>query len=381
MLDQLFVNLSQTIQDVLAPYLPEALQNLVAALIPIVGILLLGPLVMMYLTWLERKLVARIQNRIGPNRVGIFGLLQPMADGIKMLTKEDIVPANADRLMHFLSPAIIVAPAMVAWAVLPFGRGMIAADLDLGILFFMAIGAIATICIFMAGWASNNKYSLLGAMRGVAQLVSYEVPMVMSVIVVVMMAGSFSTQAIVDAQAGGWFILTPWGLVGFLIFFLAGAAETNRTPFDLAEAESEIVAGFHTEYSGMKFALFFMAEYLNVFAICAMTSTLFLGGWQGPSILPSWLWFFIKTYALISVLMWFRGTLPRLRIDQLMGLAWKVMLPFALVNIVIAGLWYFIENPVMKWVIGVALVVITFILVVWAHGPGIARKREYQLVD
>jgi NADH-quinone oxidoreductase subunit H len=270
---------------------------------------------------------------------------------------------------------------MVAWAVLPFGRGMIAADLDLGILFFMAIGAIATICIFMAGWASNNKYSLLGAMRGVAQLVSYEVPMVMSVIVVVMMAGSFSTQAIVDAQAGGWFILTPWGLVGFLIFFLAGAAETNRTPFDLAEAESEIVAGFHTEYSGMKFALFFMAEYLNVFAICAMTSTLFLGGWQGPSILPSWLWFFIKTYALISVLMWFRGTLPRLRIDQLMGLAWKVMLPFALVNIVIAGLWYFIENPVMKWVIGVALVVITFILVVWAHGPGIARKREYQLVD
>lgn len=382
-MDQLFVSLTGKVQEILASILPDFLDFLAPIALPLLGILLFAPFVMMYLTWLERKLVARIQNRIGPNRVGPFGLLQPIADGIKMLTKEDVIPEGADRFMHFLAPAVIVAPAMLTWAVLPFGRNMIAADIAVGVLYFIAISGLAEIAIFIAGWGSNNKFSLLGAMRSIAQMLSYEIPMVLSVAVVVMMVGSLSTSAIVEAQSGwggfNWFIFRPWGLVGFVIFFLAGAAETNRTPFDLAEAESEIVAGFHTEYSGMKFALFFMAEFISVFSICALASTLFLGGWQGP-FLPSWAWFFLKTYTLIGVLMWFRGTFPRLRVDQLLGFAWKGLLPMAFVNILSMGLWEFVPRP-WNYVVSTSLLVIAFFLIVYGNSSDLAKKRTYVLAD
>lgn len=305
------------------------------------GLLVFLPFTMMYLTWLERKIVGRLQSRYGPNRVGKFGLLQPIADGIKMLMKEDVVPEGADRILHLLAPVLVVVPALLIFSVIPFGRGLIAADLNVGVVFFLAISSLSTIAIFVAGWASRNKFSLLGAMRVAAQIISYEVPLVFSLVVVIMMAGSLSTSEIVKAQEGLWFCFTPWGFLGFLIFFISGIAEVNRCPFDIPEGESEIVAGFHTEYSGMKFALFYMAEFLSAFALCALAVTLFFGGWIGP-VLPSWVWFFIKTYALYFMLVWVRGTLPRLRVDQLMGFAWKFLFPISLVNILLTGIWYFI---------------------------------------
>lgn len=343
----MFVNLKYTILKV-AGFLPEPLQIILCIVLSIIGIAILGPVTMMYLTLLERKIIARMQNRIGPNRVGKWGLLQPLADGIKMLTKEDIVPFKADPVLHFLAPILIVAPSLLVFAVVPFGRNMTAVDLNVGLLFFIAISSTSTIAIFMASWGSHNKYSILGGMRSVAQMISYELPMVLSVVPVILIAGSLSTNDIVLAQSGWngmkWFVFTPWGLFGFIIFFLCGVAEVNRSPFDLAEAESELVAGFHTEYSGMKFALFYMAEFMSSFTVCGLSATLFLGGWQGPAFLPSWGWFFLKTYALIFVMIWFRGTLPRLRVDQLMGLAWKFLLPLTLINILAAGFWYYLPK-------------------------------------
>ena len=297
-LDPIFVNLKQALLNFSAGFLPEWTVVFISIFVSIGTFAVLGPVTMMYLTWFERKLIAPIQNRIGPNRVGIFGLLQPIADGIKMLTKEDIVPEGADRTVHLLAPVVIVIPALLVFSVLPFGRNMTAVDLNVGLLFFIAVSGTSTIAIFMGSWASRNKFSLLGGMRSVAQLVSYEIPMVLSVVPVILATGSLSTVDIVEAQGGWgglkWFVFTPWGLVGFVIFYLAGVAECNRTPFDIPEGESEIVAGFHTEYSGMKFALFYMAEFMNSFTLSGLAATLFLGGWQGP-FLPSWLWFFLKT--------------------------------------------------------------------------------------
>lgn len=348
-MDQIFVNLKYGILNFAGQFLPEWMLALLSVKISIVAIAILGPVTMMYLTLLERKVIGRMQNRIGPNRVGKWGLLQPLADGIKMLTKEDVVPAKADKVLHFLAPICIVIPALLIFAVIPFGRGMTAADLNVGLLFFIAVSSTSTIAILMASWGSHNKFSLIGGFRSVAQMISYEVPMVLSVVPVILAVGSLSTNDIVLAQGGWhglkWFVFTPWGLFAFMIFFLCGVAECNRSPFDLAEGESEIVAGFHTEYSGMKFALFYMAEFMNSFTISALTATLFLGGWQGP-FLPSWLWLFLKTYALIFVMIWFRGTLPRVRIDQMMGLAWKFFLPLTLINILVAGLWFFTTRPV-----------------------------------
>jgi NADH-quinone oxidoreductase subunit H len=339
---------------------------------------------MMYLTWFERKLVGRIQNRIGPNRVGKFGLLQPIADGVKMLTKEDIVPDGADKVVHFLAPVVVVIPALLVFSVLPFGRNMVAVDLNVGLLFFVAISATTTIAIFMGSWASRNKFSLLGGMRAVAQLVSYEVPMVLSLVPAVLAAESLSTVAIVEAQGGWgglqWFVFTPWGFAAFLLFYLCGVAECNRTPFDIPEAESEIVAGFHTEYSGMKFALWYMAEFMNMFTISALTATLYLGGYQGP-ILPSWAWFMIKTYALVFVMMWFRGTLPRLRVDQLMGLAWKFLLPFTLVNILVTCLWFFIPGLLLRLGVSIGILVAAFWVLVKLNRPFVPEKRVYQFAE
>ena len=375
-LDQIFVLAKHAIINWTNAFLPSWSVVFISILISVTAIAVFGPVTMMYLTLLERKLVGRIQNRYGPNRVGPWGLLQPIADGIKMLTKEDIVPEKADKFAHFLAPIVIVIPALLIFSVIPFGRGMIATDLSIGILFFLALSSTTTIWIFVASWASRNKFSLLGGMRSVAQMISYEIPMVLSIVPVLLVVGSFSTVAIVEAQNNWrWFVFTPWGIAGFLVFFLTGVAEVNRTPFDLPEGESEIVAGFHTEYSGMKFALFYMAEFMNTFSISGIVATAYLGGWQGPW-LPSWLWFFIKTYALIFTMMWFRGTFPRLRVDQLMGFAWKFLLPVTLVNIFITGIWITLKSP-ENYIVSTIILLLSLVILYWANRPEIPKKRTY----
>jgi NADH-quinone oxidoreductase subunit H len=377
MIDQIFVNITKWIVDLTGKFLPSWMNIFVAILIPIVALVAFAPLMMMYLTLLERKLIGRIQNRYGPNRAGKWGLLQPIADGVKMFTKEDIVPDKADKFAHLLAPIAIVIPALLIFAVLPFGRNMIAVDLSIGIFFFLALSSTTTIWIFIAAWGSRNKFSLLGGMRSVAQMVSYEVPMVLAVVPVLLVSGSFSTVTVVNAQSGlNWFVFTPWGLVGFIVFFLTAVAEVNRTPFDLPEGESEIVAGFHTEYSGMKFALFYMAEYMNVFSVSALVATLYLGGWQGPW-LPSWFWFGAKTLALICVMMWFRGTFPRLRVDQLMAFAWKFLLPLTLINLMVAAIWIKLEAPV-NYLVTAGILLVSLVILYWANRPQIPKKRTYR---
>lgn len=291
----------------------------------------------MFLIWLERKVSAHIQSRLGPMRVGWHGSLQSIADTIKLLLKEDIVPSGADKAVWWLAPFVATVPAVMAFVVVPFGRNLIVKDLNVGILYIIAVGSISTLGIMMAGWGSNNKYSLLGGMRSVAQIISYEVPLLISIITVIMHAESLSMQKIVQAQHNLWFIFYPNLALSFLIYIICSTAEVNRAPFDIPEAESELVAGFHTEYSGMKFAMFFVAEYTNLFIISAIAATLFLGGWQGP-ILPPFIWFLIKVYAVIFVLMWVRWTFPRVRSDQLMAFAWKVLMPIVLVNLAVTGL-------------------------------------------
>ncbi|MDP2952684.1 MAG: NADH-quinone oxidoreductase subunit NuoH [Chloroflexota bacterium] len=330
----LFPNLGALLQQGLTASLPAWLAYLAIGLINIVVVVGFVVTMVMVLTYMERKVVGRFQIRYGPNRVGPVGILQPVADAVKLLLKEDIVPASADRWVHWLAPVVVFVPTLMFFAVIPFQKGAIIADLNIGILYIIAIGSMGVIGIFMAGWASNNKYSLVGALRGIAQLVSYEVPMVLSVIGVVMVAGSLSMVKIVEAQGIPFILLQP---IGFLIYFIAASAELNRSPMDLLEAESEIVAGYHTEYSGMKWALFFLAEYGNGLAVAAIATTLFLGGWKGP-ILPPYLWFLIKVLAVFFLFLWTRATLPRLRVDQLMGLAWKFLFPLALLNILITGL-------------------------------------------
>ncbi len=283
--------------------------------------------------WLERRLIGRIQVRPGPNRAGPFGLLQPIADMIKILTKEDIVPGWGDRLVFWLAPLVAFVPVLLIFAVVPFWNGALLADLNIGILYILAVSSVASVGIFMAGWSSGNKYALIGAMRNIAQLISYEIPMVISLAAVVLVAGSLSLNEIVAAQDIPYILIQP---LGFTIFFIAALAEANRTPFDLVEADSEIVAGFNIEYSGMKFASLMLTEYAEVVAISAIATSLFLGGWRGP-FLPPFLWFVIKMFAVFFVLIWIRGTLPRLRIDQVMAFAWKFLLPLALINLVVTG--------------------------------------------
>src|SRR5580765_7294032 len=344
-LDQIFV----TINHLITGLVPEAWRPMVSAVISIAGIIGVFASLFAVTTVFERKGLGRIQNRYGPNRVGPFGFLQPAADGIKALIKEDVVPRAADKVIHFLAPLMVVLPAFMVYAVLPIGRNMVLTDFDAGVLFFFAVGAATELSVFMAGWSSRNKYSLLGAMRAIAQMISYEVPLILSAVTVIMIVGSLSTTKIINAQAGfsgwlpNWFVLTPWGLAGFILFMIAAAAESNRSPFDLPEGESEIIAGYYIEYSGFKFALFFLGEYIGLFAISGLAITLFLGGWHAPlpflTWIPSYVWFFSKLLALICLFIWVRGTLPRLRMDQLMNFAWKFMLPLALINIVVTGIW------------------------------------------
>ena len=362
-LDQIFVALKHW----LLGWLPEGWQPLASAILSLLPILVAFPTLFAITTWLERKGLARVQNRYGPNRAGPFGWLQPAADGIKALTKEDLVPRAADKVVHFLAPVVLVIPVFLSFAVLPVGRNMIAVDMDAGLLFFFAVGAATELSVFMAGWSSRNKYALLGAMRAIAQMVSYEIPLILSSVTVVMMVGTLSPVKIVEAQAGyggwlpDWFVFTPWGLAGFILFMISATAESNRSPFDLPEGESEIVAGYFIEYSGFKFALFFLAEYLGMFAISGLGITLFLGGWHAPAQwlewIPSWAWFFIKLVAIIFVFIWVRGTVPRLRMDQLMNFAWNFMLPMVLINLLAAAVWHYMTPGIPRWLVGIAFVV------------------------
>jgi NADH-quinone oxidoreductase subunit H len=322
----------------------EALIFLVLTIIKIgvvVGVLLL---IIAYLIWVERKVMAHMQVRLGPMRVGWHGLLQPIADGLKLIFKEDIIPAHASKVVFVLAPVISTVPALMAIAVIPFGDtisifgrsiDMVITDVNIGILFILAVTSVGIYGVILGGWSSNNKYSLLGALRSSAQMISYELSLGLSLIGVIMISQSLSLVDIVNSQAKYWFvILQP---LGFLIYAISAIAETNRCPFDLPEAETELVAGFHTEYSSMKFALFFMAEYANIITVSAVAVTFFFGGWRGP-FLPPVVWFLIKMALCIFFFIWLRSTYPRFRYDQLMKFGWKILLPVALVNILITGL-------------------------------------------
>ncbi len=314
-------------------------------------ILILGPVGMMLLTWIERRGIAFMQGRRGPNRVGPFGLLQPISEAIKTITKEDITPEGADRWVHFLAPVVMMFSTILVFAVIPLG-GLYPSDINVGLLFVIAVGSLHTLGMLMAGWGSNNKFALLGGMRAAAQMISYEIPQVMSLVVIVMWVGSMSVRDVINHQSGyfgmGWHIFTPIGLLAFVIFWISSLAEGERTPFDIPEADSEIVAGYMTEYSGMKFAVFYLANYMTNLAICAVTAGVFLGGGHGPgttlnipvlSPLLAIVYFILKTFGLFLFMVFIRATLPRLRVDQLMGLAWKFLLPLALVNIFTTGIW------------------------------------------
>ncbi len=361
--DQAFV----LFKDWLVSFLPPSWRPAAGVVLCVIAIVCVFPGLFALTTVFERKGLGRMQNRYGPNRVGPYGFFQPVADGIKSLTKEDVVPLNADVVVHFLAPLTLVVTVFMGFAVLPMGRNMVLANLDAGLLFFFSMSAATELSVFMAGWSSRNKYSLLGAMRAVAQMISYEVPLLLTTVAVVMIAGSLSLPKIVAAQSGytgvfpHWYIFTPWGLASFLVFAIAATAETNRSPFDLPEGESEIVAGYHTEYSGFKFALFFLGEYLAMFSISGIGVTLFLGGWSAPlsflNVVPSWFWFFSKVMVSIFVFIWMRGTLPRLRQDQLMNFAWKFVLPFTLLNLGVTALWRFMGEGWARWVVSSVILV------------------------
>ena len=293
----------------------------------------------LFLVWWERKISAHIQQRFGPMMTGWHGALQTIADAVKLIQKEDILPALADRKVFFWAPVIVFVCSFAAYVVIPFGDGLIVSDLNIGVLYIVAITTFTIIALLTAGWGSNNKYALLGGMRSAAQAVSYEVPMVLAVLGVVLVTGSMSMNDIVRMQSawGGFHWNIIFQPLGFLIYVIAATAEANRTPFDIPEAEQELVAGYNVEYSGMKFAMFFLAEFVNLFTVSAIAATLFLGGWNGPW-LPSWVWFLIKTLGMVLLFMLFRWTYPRLRVDQLMEFAWKGLVPLAFVNLVYVGI-------------------------------------------
>ncbi|SKC85540.1 NADH-quinone oxidoreductase subunit NuoH [Ohtaekwangia koreensis] len=295
------------------------------------GLLLIAP----GLIWVERRLLAVWQDRYGPNRAGPLGLLVVLADTLKLFFKEDWIPPFADRKVFVLAPAIVVITVLMSFVIVPFSPGIIVVDLNIGILFFLAMSSMGAYSIILGGWASNNKYSLLGAMRGAAQMISYEVFMGLSLMGVVLITGSFSLHDIVEAQRNMWFIIPQF--LGFVIFLIAGIAETHRLPFDIPEAESELIAGFHSEYSGMKFGMFFVGEYIGIMLISCMVTCLFLGGWLGPAFLPPIVWFALKMFAFIGLFILLRASLPRPRYDQLMEFGWKILLPLSILNLVVTA--------------------------------------------
>ncbi len=320
---------------------PDWLPYVLAAVLGCLGILAFVGLTSVLNIWVERRLIGRIQVRRGPNRLGPFGLLQPVADAIKLIQKEALTPKEADSLVYVLPPVLIFIPAILAFAVLPFGSRMVLADLNVGVLYLLALGSTTAVLIFMAGYASNNKYALLGAMRVIAMLISYEIPSVLALLGVVTFAGTMQLSGIVDFQDNYWSWLIFFQPLAFLIFLFGSTAELNRTPADIAEAESEIIAGYHIEYSGMKWGLFYAVELVNAMGLSAIIATLFLGGWWTfglEKIIPGWILVIGKLYAVYFLLIWFRGTLPRFRIDQLMAFAWKFLLPLSLVNVLVSAL-------------------------------------------
>src|SRR6202171_1618841 len=370
-LDQIFVRAKQMLLSLLTGA-PDWVIQLASSLINIFALLGVFLTLFALISVLERKILGRMQNRYGPNRVGPFGLFQPVADGIKMLIKEDIVPVRADKVVHFLAPILIAATAILALGVIPYGRNMTPFAIDGGILFFFAVGSTTELAVFMAGWGSNNKFSMLGAMRAIAQMISYELPLLIVTLPIVMVVGSLSPDAIVAAQSGysfgvvpHWFVTTPWGAAAFILFFVSGLVESNRTPFDVPEGESEIVAGHMTEYSGFKYATFFMAEYFGMFAISGLAVTLFLGGWQAPvaglQFVPSYVWFFAKLSILLFVFIWIRGTLPRTRVDQVMNFAWKFMLPMAFTCVVAAAVWHYQGRAFGGWLWSLLVIAAVYI--------------------
>ena len=385
------------LRDAITGALPEPWRTIVNALIAVGLILGIFGTLFAFITLAERKILGRVQNRPGPNRAPIpflnvrfFGLAQPFADGVKSLTKEDIVPRDADKVLHYLAPVALLAFSILTFAVIPFGMYLLPVELDAAVLYFFAAGAATELAVFMAGWASRNKYSLLAAMRALAQLISYELPLLLSWVPVVLIAGTLSTSAIVDKQAGWefgfiphWHVFTPWGFAGFVIFMVAALAESNRSPFDTPEAESELIAGHLTEYSGFKYALFFMAEYFGMLALSGMAITLFLGGWRAPlpllEFIPSYFWFGGKLLVLIFGFIWIRATFPRLRIDQLTRFAWKFLVPLTLINLGNAAFWsltFHWSGPLqlVRWAVGLGLVIGPFVVMGRKLSAGVAPR-------
>ena len=349
MLENLFVGVADWLRSLLGgiEFLPVEIAESIILLVKLLAILVFILVNALWLVYMERKIAAFMQSRIGPNRVGPKGLLQTAADIGKLICKEIVIPKKADLIVFLIAPVLIFVPTLMIFAVIPFGKNMAAIDMNIGLFYLLAMASLSTLIFWMAGWASNNKYSLIGSMRVVAQMVSYEMPLIISLLGVIMIVGSLNMSDIINAQENIWFIFTQ--PIAFLIFFIAAVAETNRTPFCLVEGESEIINGPYTEYGGMGFAMFFLAEYANVMIICAVTTIVFLGGWHAPfglTFIPSWIWFFLKVYALIFVVMWFRWTFPRIRVDQLMGFGWKVLVPLSLANIFVTGIGMYIYRAI-----------------------------------
>src|SRR5688572_7819127 len=309
----------------------EAVNPIIIVAVVLGGVMAVAP----GLIWLERRMLALWQDRYGPNRAGPFGLLIVLADTIKLFFKEDWIPPFADRKVFVIAPAIVMISALMGFVIIPFAPGFMVSDINIGILFFLAASSMGAYSIILGGWASNNKYALLGAMRGAAQMISYEVFMGLSIMGVVILSGSFSLHTIVEAQAGMWYVVPQFA--GFVIFLIAGIAETHRLPFDIPESESEIIAGFHSEYSGMKFGMFFVGEYVGIVLISSLTVALYFGGWLGPDFLPPAVWFILKTFVFIFLFILLRASLPRPRYDQLMDFGWKILLPITIINVMVTA--------------------------------------------
>ncbi|CCO08466.1 NADH-quinone oxidoreductase subunit NuoH [Desulforamulus hydrothermalis] len=349
-MENLFVHTAGWLRALLAAAgLPDLATDFVMMFLKLGAILVYILISALWLVYMERKVSAYMQCRLGPNRVGPFGLLQTTADIGKLISKEIIIPRLADKKLFLLGPVLIFMPPLAVFAVAPFGKDMVAIDMNIGVYYFLAVASLSTVIVWMSGWASNNKYSLIGGMRVVAQMVSYEMPLILSIVGVIILTGTLNMSEIIRAQENVWFIfLQP---LGFIIYLIAGIAETNRAPFDLVEGESEIICGPFTEYSGMGFAMFFLAEYANVVLVSVMATTLFLGGWHAPfglTFIPSWIWFLLKVYLMIFLFMWFRWTYPRIRVDQLMEFGWKVLVPLSIANIFITGIGKYLYQAV-RW--------------------------------
>jgi NADH-quinone oxidoreductase subunit H len=317
----------------------EQIINIIGAeaftmIVGLIGVLAFVVVNALALTWAERKVAGHMQRRIGPKEVGPYGLIQPIADAIKLLGKEILTPRDVDKPLYMIAPILIFVPVLVSFVVIPFDARLVVKDINVGILVILAFSSLTVLSLLLAGWGSNNKYALMGAVRSIAQNIAYEIPLLLALLPVIMLTGSFSLTTIVEAQRGMWFVV--YQPVAFAIYFISAVAETNRTPFDLPEAESELVAGYHTEYSGMRFALFFLAEYTNMFIVSAIAVTFFLGGYQGP-FLPGIVWFLLKAYLVVFVIMWLKWTYPRVRFDQLLNISWKALIPLAFINLLITG--------------------------------------------